>query len=104
RCADRVRDWRTARPKGPATGSGRGPGAGRGVVVSIRNRCEQSVSNHAARQGGRPIRRSPETNDDLHVWQVIRVARGGGEPPTFRFSVGRSYQLSYLARCGPDGT
>jgi hypothetical protein len=28
------------------------------------------------------------------------VARGGVEPPTFRFSVGRSYQLSYLARLG----
>ena len=28
------------------------------------------------------------------VWVV---ARGGVEPPTFRFSVGRSYQLSYLA-------
>lgn len=27
------------------------------------------------------------------------VARGGVEPPTFRFSVGRSYQLSYLAWC-----
>ena len=25
------------------------------------------------------------------------VARGGVEPPTFRVSVGRSYQLSYLA-------
>ena len=29
--------------------------------------------------------------------QVRVVARGGVEPPTFRFSVGRSYQLSYLA-------
>jgi hypothetical protein len=29
------------------------------------------------------------------------VARGGVEPPTFRFSVGRSYQLSYLAGPGP---
>ena len=28
------------------------------------------------------------------------MARGGVEPPTFRFSVGRSYQLSYLA--GPE--
>ncbi|MEY4137651.1 MAG: hypothetical protein RL205_1779 [Actinomycetota bacterium] len=27
----------------------------------------------------------------------LMVARGGVEPPTFRFSVGRSYQLSYLA-------
>ena len=44
---------------------------------------------------------------------VRMVARGGVEPPTFRFSVGRSYQLSYLAvRAGrgpilpsdPDGT
>ncbi len=43
-------------------------------------------------------RRSPETSDDLHGWKVIGVARGGVEPPTFRFSVGRSYQLSYLAR------
>ena len=29
------------------------------------------------------------------------MARGGVEPPTFRFSVGRSYQLSYLARWLP---
>ena len=45
---------------------------------------------------------------------VRMVARGGVEPPTFRFSVGRSYQLSYLAvrtgqtgqisRSDPDGT
>jgi hypothetical protein len=42
----------------------------------------------------------------------LGVARGGVEPPTFRFSVGRSYQLSYLAeqpalvgwRGDPDGT
>jgi hypothetical protein len=41
-----------------------------------------------------------------------KVVRGGVEPPTFRFSGGRSYQLSYLTlravalgfnRCGPDG-
>ena len=31
------------------------------------------------------------------VKSVCVVARGGVEPPTFRFSVGRSYQLSYLA-------
>lgn len=28
----------------------------------------------------------------------LHVARGGVEPPTYRFSVGRSYQLSYLAK------
>jgi hypothetical protein len=27
----------------------------------------------------------------------LLVARGGIEPPTYRFSGGRSYQLSYLA-------
>jgi hypothetical protein len=32
------------------------------------------------------------------AFALVRVvARGGVEPPTFRFSVGRSYQLSYLA-------
>src|SRR5690349_12100012 len=29
------------------------------------------------------------------------VVRGGVEPPTFRFSGGRSYQLSYLTVPGP---
>jgi hypothetical protein len=28
---------------------------------------------------------------------AVVVARGGIEPPTYRFSGGRSYQLSYLA-------
>ena len=32
------------------------------------------------------------------------MARGGVEPPTFRFSVGRSYQLSYLAVVLSDTT
>jgi hypothetical protein len=29
-----------------------------------------------------------------------QVVRGGVEPPTFRFSGGRSYQLSYLTVAG----
>ena len=33
------------------------------------------------------------------------MARGGVEPPTYRFSGGRSYQLSYLAmNCGCQTT
>jgi hypothetical protein len=30
----------------------------------------------------------------------VLVAGGGVEPPTYRFSVGRSYQLSYPAKTG----
>jgi hypothetical protein len=32
--------------------------------------------------------------------QIETVVRGGVEPPTFRFSGGRSYQLSYLTATG----
>jgi hypothetical protein len=32
------------------------------------------------------------------MWCLTVVARGGIEPPTYRFSGGRSYQLSYLAK------
>ena len=34
----------------------------------------------------------------LELDELVRlvVVRGGVEPPTFRFSGGRSYQLSYL--------
>jgi hypothetical protein len=33
--------------------------------------------------------------------KTYNVVRGGVEPPTFRFSGGRSYQLSYLTVAGP---
>jgi hypothetical protein len=33
----------------------------------------------------------------LDASKSVVVARGGIEPPTYRFSGGRSYQLSYLA-------
>ena len=42
---------------------------------------------------GWPGPRFPRAGDSPSL-----VARGGVEPPTFRFSVGRSYQLSYLAK------
>jgi hypothetical protein len=42
-----------------------------------------------------PRRRGSYWGTDIPLG--LGVARGGVEPPTFRFSVGRSYQLSYLA-------
>ena len=69
----------------------------RSTCNNARQTTVKTVNHHVAQ-------RSPETARDLHEQQVIAVARGGIEPPTFRFSVGRSYQLSYLAGCGPDGT
>ena len=47
-------------------------------------------------------RREPLTREVPGQGLCDAVARGGVEPPTYRFSVGRSYQLSYLA--GPTGT
>ena len=44
----------------------------------------------------RDARRPPRVLGGLR----LPVARGGVEPPTYRFSVGRSYQLSYLAGRG----
>lgn len=54
-------------------------------VVEVMDRWGGGVRRglHPGCGGDRPLRES--------------VARGGVEPPTFRFSGGRSYQLSYLA-------
>ena len=38
--------------------------------------------------------------EDISAGQSRLVVRGGVEPPTFRFSGGRSYQLSYLTETG----
>jgi fructokinase len=54
-----------------------------------------------------PDARGPPPDDAAGQSPTSEVARGGVEPPTFRFSVGRSYQLSYLAVVvlgDPDGT
>jgi hypothetical protein len=73
-----------------------------------------------ARQGARalagglgsdePERISRDSTANLSTtaswWHSETVARAGVEPATFRFSGGRSYQLSYLARRregGPHG-
>jgi hypothetical protein len=47
-------------------------------------RCAHRVTAHLVPQGG------------VSTDQGRCVVRGGVEPPTFRFSGGRSYQLSYL--------
>jgi hypothetical protein len=45
--------------------------------------------------------------ENVHTFMIARnlawselVVRGGVEPPTFRFSGGRSYRLSYLTLAG----
>ena len=44
----------------------------------------------------RLLSNEPSTRSQRNVgWSKV-VVRGGVEPPTFRFSGGRSYQLSYL--------
>ena len=72
---------RAAHPNPPCRSLGRGL-----FVASAVRRCR--------RVHGAPFRR--------HASLAIRVVRGGVEPPTFRFSGGRSYQLSYLTELGPD--
>lgn len=58
------------------------------VLRATRQRPEQKIPTDVSAGG------------DLHSPAKGYVARGGVEPPTFRFSVGRSYQLSYLAVLG----
>ena len=44
------------------------------------------------------LRHDPDGDVPLRLTRVLgRAARGGVEPPTFRVSVGRSYQVRYLA-------
>lgn len=57
------------------------------------------------------IKKAPNDSRSGHSCCSITVVRGGVEPPTFRFSGGRSYRLSYLTsvvtgtyQSGPDGT
>ena len=58
---------------------------------SVMLRCSScSVTEHCAND------ESPGPGI-ISAGQGLNVARGGVEPPTFRFSGGRSYQLSYLA-------
>ena len=78
--------------------------AGRDVMVLRRGRADEGDARPQAHAGGG----SRSENDEAAPRSGcgLLVARGGVEPPTFRFSVGRSYQLSYLAltcRATPTG-
>jgi hypothetical protein len=42
------------------------------------------------------IKKAPNDNRSGRLYCSDEVVRGGVEPPTFRFSGGRSYRLSYL--------
>lgn len=68
-----------------------------GEVVLITRKLD-AVGGSAGRAGGNSkIPTCVVAGGDLCSPAKGYVARGGVEPPTFRFSVGRSYQLSYLA-------
>ena len=62
------------------------------------------------RSGGEPATWLPVPGQIVNYTAKL-VVRGGVEPPTFRFSGGRSYRLSYLTlprpaalgQSGPDG-
>ena len=74
--------------------------AGRDVMVLRRGRADEGDARPQAHAGGG----SRSENDEAAPRSGcgLLVARGGVEPPTFRFSVGRSYQLSYLASRHPQ--
>src|SRR5690606_36585245 len=78
---------------------------------------EPATSAVTGRRAGRPLRRATRNRsshssthrnrwvEDMKLMVVRRttvVARAGIEPATFRFSGGRSYQLSYLAGRHPN--
>jgi hypothetical protein len=97
---------------GPTTGprTGPRPGADTGSDQTVPGR-----GGHRLGTDDGPSRPVTGTKTPIAPGQRpgAAVARGGVEPPTFRFSVGRSYQLSYLAvteetimffRGDPDGT
>lgn len=81
----------------------------------IHNTPEQTEYDgppEAHRQGPPELDNELERHENAYLPATSPVARGGIEPPTFRFSGGRSYRLSYLAGrhrvprriCDPDGT
>ena len=87
--AQGVQDGRNCRS------GGRPPAAPR--VVRARDRTAD-LPIPSERRGKQPCdHKIEETAGQQANDGRLPVARGGVEPPTFRFSVGRSYQLSYLA-------
>jgi hypothetical protein len=86
--------------KGPAPAS---PTKIPQVLVPGRPTASPRAKQHSAAHPGAPGKmftylstdqRKPGSGAGIRV--LVLVVRGGVEPPTFRFSGGRSYQLSYL--------
>ena len=83
-----------------------GTRTGRQPMITVHHPCNMGRPARGFRGHQRSLghcRQSAHKYPDLHECGSGRVARGGVEPPTFRFSGGRSYQLSYLAGHRPRG-
>ena len=72
-------------------------------MLAIGRKIGRSVTSDTGEAGVCPQTAPMTLRGDIYGGLFSLVARAGVEPATFRFSGGRSYQLSYLARCGPDG-
>ena len=68
------------------------------VRQSVSGRNRTHFGTHAVASGDAGLCSDTEalTCDNSPERSLGMVVRGGVEPPTFRVSVGRSYQLSYL--------
>jgi hypothetical protein len=90
-----VRCWRTGRPRLSGDGDATRVQGGARALHVHQAAAKRGLERRPGASRGEP-QPSPNTGLELGRCTTVRVGRGGVEPPTFRFSGGRSYRLSYL--------